>query len=196
MHPAMATTLVPNSTQLRLCRRSSDPPYRTANRNMPRSPVSLSSSCRVTPRCTETANDTRPKTARAMSNQARRDMATGDAAVKWRRSHGTPIMSSAIRPSHAVDSCSSGNQRVHAPTSRIDATMVSDKYHICQSWLLGATPPVIRFFFTRAHPFCHRLVANDNLQDRPDAAWVKALWDQLVNRSEWYIRQDERMDSR
>src|SRR5450756_98958 len=194
MHPAMATTLAPNTTQLRVCRRSSDPAKVKANRNMPRSPVSLSSSCRVTPRCTETANDTRPNTPTAMSNQARGDMVTGDSAVKRRRSQGTPTKSSATRPSHAVDSCSSGNQRVHAPTSRIDATMVSDKYHICQSWLLGVTPPVTRFFFTRAHPFCHRLVvANDNLQDRPNVAWVKALWDTLLNRREWYIRQDERM---
>src|SRR5450759_550448 len=130
MHPAMATTLAPNTTQLRVCRRSSDPAKVKANRNMPRSPVSLSSSCRVTPPCTETANDTRPNTATAMSNQARGDMATGDSVVKRRRSQGTPTMHSATRPSHAVDSCSSGNQRIHAPTSRIDATIPVSYTHL------------------------------------------------------------------
>jgi len=88
---------------------------------------------------------------------------TGDAAVKRRRSQGTPTKSSATRPSHAVDSCSSGNQRIHAPTSKIDTTMISDKYHTCQSWLLGTRAPVARFSFTCAHPFCRQFAANDDL---------------------------------
>ena len=70
--------------------------------------------------------------------------------------------------------------------------MVSDKYHNCQSWLLGVTPPVTKFFFTRAHPFCHRLVANDNSQDKTNVAWVKvtkvtdhALDDALEYAAHW-----------
>src|SRR5450830_468231 len=163
MPTAMATTLAPNTTQLRVCRRSSDPAYLKANRNMPRSPVNLRTSWRVAPRCTETANDIRPNMATAMSNQARGDRLMGESALKRRRSHGTPTMNSATRPSHAVDNCSSGNQRIHAPTSRIDATMISDKYHTGHVRLLDVKPPVARFSLTFPHPLCRQFAANNNL---------------------------------
>jgi len=33
-------------------------------------------------------------------------------------------------------------------------------------------------------------VANDNSQDKTNVAWVKALWDTLLNRRGWYIDKE------
>ena len=33
-------------------------------------------------------------------------------------------------------------------------------------------------------------MANDNSQDKTNVAWVKALWDTLLNRRGWYIDKE------